>query len=158
MWDLVEKKVGTGSSGTITFSSLDGDADKLYRIIGTGNASSAALAQLYWNGAATNVTTNNWYDNAGTWTRDTGGTRLFVPTNTDVVQMEILIYADKTVASVRLAMSEVTLGGTTNVVHRGAHRYNDTTTNITSLALVLSTGNWTTKSEFWLYKLSDPTG
>lgn len=156
MWTFLEKKSGTGASGVITFSGLDGDTDKWYRIAGMGKSSSSDYHALLFNGSTTNNVASLWSDNSGTWTHSSTSGRYTGTSTANPVQMEALIYADKTAADNRAALTTSNIPDTSIRYARGLLVYTDTTTNITSLALSLGLGNWSTSSHFYLYKLTNP--
>lgn len=158
MWEFVEKKSGTGASGIITFSGLDGDTDKFYRVIGQGAASSTALHEIRFNGATTNTVSSAWYGNGSSWTHGSAVCRYTYASGTEECTLEATIYADKTTADQRIMFTRANLLTAVPRVLVATHLYNDTTTNITSISLNLSANNWTTASQFWLYKIADPAG
>lgn len=155
MWTLVEKKSGTGASAVITFSGLNGDAHKWYRIMGIGEGSSSAVYTLRINGSLTNMNTNGLYDNAGTWAAYSTQAQ-WHPASSSGVWLDAWIFADASDSFERGIITKSAKHDGTPSENVAAHGWNDTTTNITSLTLNLSAGNWSTDTHFWLYKLANP--
>ena len=157
MWEFVEKKAGTGASGTITFSGLDGDTDKMYRVVLQGVQTGFVPVTVfgYFNGASTNMGTNTWYNSGGTWTKaTTAGFMALVDGGGARTYLDIVISADKTTGEAREFRS---FGKFSTFVYWGTSWWTDTTTNLTSFSLVVS-NNWQTDTEAWLYKLAQPDG
>ena len=159
MWTLIEKKKGTGASGTITFSSLDGNTDKMYRLTGRLTPSASSTGRLLINGTGTSIESTQWYDATGTWTRTTASDGYLTQTNSSNPWMlDMLVFADATDSVTRSVQTWACTIALTSIMSLGNHRWNDSSTNITSLGIFTSSGNFNTSSALWLYKLSDPAG
>lgn len=158
---LVEKKLITADVTTITFSSLDGDTDEVYLLVGKFKFAISVGGVYQINLDPNALTTNQGSVNVA----DTGlsivtATRMAIAlgthsSNDDSVNLvEAMFHARKDVNSValeRVAKSGYTMWNSGNVLDGGviASRWNENSTNLTSLRLSLTaTGGDITTSGF----------
>jgi hypothetical protein len=159
---LVQSQYVTGTaSDSITFSSLNGDTDKLYLLtfyLKIGGPSAAAYSVSF---KPNNVATNQLSLGSSTSTSATSvGSYASSWTITSMLKGseyygQILIHADK--ASQRMfslkGAAYTAAGGV--FIQDDMMYWNETSTNLTSIVLAgSSTGNFDVGSEFHLYKYS----
>ena len=157
MWELIEKKSGTGASGRISFTGLDGDTDKFYKAIGFLVPGSSVDIRWEFNGATTSMGSRVWGENGTLWQTDgSTASTMLMAFQTSPLQLRTILYAG-TSSNDRIARSNLD-GASTNIDINTSHNTLENTTNITSIDLVVSTGNWATTTHVWLYKLTAPVG
>ena len=101
---LVETKT-LSSSGTQTFSSLNGDSDKIYFLEGDITVGSGALIEIYPNSNSGNVVTCAYITNSSSVTSPSGGTtsKLQMPAGSSISSGERLTFWCKISADGRSA-------------------------------------------------------
>ena len=155
MWTLVEKKVGTGASGTIAFTGLDGDTDKLYHFQARFELSSFTSMGFKFN--TTTPTGGNGFSGSSSSYAGSTSTLMFSGNTGLSFFASGYINAD-TVASLRRAMMYQGVALSSGAYNYGGGFYwTDTSTNLTQIQFVTTTGNYTTDAQVWLYRLTDPT-
>jgi hypothetical protein len=144
---------GTGSSGTITFSSISGSYTDLILII-SGTASGNSDLRLTFNGATTGFSDTNLYGTgttAGSQRRSNNSRIqdiLFYTTESNAI-IQIMNYANTTTYKTVLSRSNVASADVSATVGLW-----QSTSAITSLTLVAGTSNFNTGSTFTLYGIA----
>lgn len=137
---LVESQILTGAATSITFSGLDGNTDRMYRLIGmVGIAQNTSTLSITVNGAATNLSLQrvytNGFDSKSSW-------ELLGPIASGswlAVDFTFAVKANPNSQSFNrggVGNLMYSSGTTATLVIMYGLSYNDTSTNITSLALV----------------------
>jgi hypothetical protein len=144
---------GTGSSGTITFSSISGSYTDLILIV-SGTASGNSDLRLTFNGATTGFSDTNLYGTGATAgsQRRSNNSRiqdiLFYTTQSNVM-IQVMNYSNATTYKTVLARYNVPgseVGATVGLWQ--------STSAITSLTLVAGTSNFNTDSTLTLYGIA----
>ena len=160
-YESIASATGTGSSGTITFSSIPATYASLQiRVLGrSSNASDTTSFTVRYDGNA--MTNFHWLRGAGTTTASAGNTNIpiFVPAaNTTANIMGVGIVDILDYSNTTRNKTSRSFGGwdgnnvyTTNERLQLASFFRDNTSAITSISLVLTQGNWTTNSVVALY-------
>lgn len=159
MWEFVEKKVGTGASGTITFSGLDGDTDKIYYLTGLIAPDASAEARLYPNGSGSNLDGEYAEAPSSSWvvTSTPGGFLGGIDDESKLI--DLMFYADKTGGIQRRILFRLAVGHLAPYPIFGGMSWENSTTNLTSIEINLTaSANFLTTTELWLYKLAQPLG
>lgn len=156
MWTFVSKQSGDGATDNVSWSSLDGDTDKMYRIIGWAKSSVSARVAVEFNGSTTSQTCRAYRENpSGTWGLLSSIPGVLRATSTAGALIEITLYCDTSIGA-RVARSNGGEGQASPRLYTGVSIWSDTTTNVTSIAVRSNTGVLTTGSHFWLYRLTNP--
>lgn len=142
---LIQTQTVTATCTTVTFSGLNGNSDKAYYITGhmKGAITGLCIAVAQPNGASTNCHGGVYIDTGGTAARTLGSHMLLGLVGGAsgaglCSAFEATLQADATNALVRLLSgggSAVVTGGSATYMSVSSGQWNDTTTNLTSLAI-----------------------
>lgn len=159
MWELIEKKTGTGASGLISWTGLDGDVDLIYRLTGLMEPSSSDFFNILPNGLGTNLDGEYWSAATGSWAEanTTGGK--IGPASASSRLIDLMFYADKSGTQQRSIMWTEWVGEANPWMLIGGTSWEESSTNLTSLDIATGGAtNFTTETNLWLYKLLEPAG
>ncbi len=162
IWDLIETKNIASDVTTITFAGLDGDVDKVYKMVFRNKYTPATnnTWSLRPNGLTTNQISVNFNQ------RNAGSTNpsLFVVTQLNILQQRLVhfggtLYFNAATGQIRqmiqhLAFDRTSLGriGTSHT----AGAWTDTTTNVTSLVVASAVAGGITAGSIWsLYRINE---
>lgn len=142
---LVERKLVTVSSTTVTFSGLDGNTDEIYKFIFNfkNGAGSQAVYQFRPNALATNQSVKQWDDSNGGASASDLRFAVAAATSGEVAG-DAVFYAkcDPNGQTVRRKYhsrtAESQAGAGTNLLWQFAGTWNETSTNITSIDITSS--------------------
>jgi hypothetical protein len=150
---------GTGSSATVTFTSISGSYTDLIIIGSIRSTSSTSIMRYQYNSATTNYSATTLYGtgSAAASFRTTGesgiygiggsGTYVASASNTFTsFTLNVFNYANSTTYKTSLLRT----GGSANA-EGNVGLWRATATPITSISLVLDTGNFTSDTNFTLY-------
>lgn len=162
---LVEHKTITANATSVTFSSLDGNTDGVYRLVVKvlNNAASLTTYRLKPNGLTSNLYGQQQYvasSGGNAWgALDTGTVNpAFISNGASLwVTGTVDIYARKNAHSIAAPMLYTGFAssgdGSSMLLHLVGGIWTDTSTNLTSLEYLASQANGIGDgSEFWLYK------
>lgn len=159
---LIERKLLTASATSVTFSSLDGNAEGVYRLVTRilNRSGSTASYTLRPNGATTNQNSSRGYSNNGSGGNDTTTTLRFAEceNNMDIVsQTDFFARCDPdSIATKRWYTGHYTAFSAGVIVAMVGGRWNETSTNMTTLEVVSSVSNGLGEgSEITLYKYAE---
>lgn len=159
MWTLVSKQVGDGVSGTLTWSGLNGDVDKMYRLVGRVEPVVASTRiSVRPNGSSSDLDGEYWIGGSS-WSRvtTTDGTLIAFSSPGETPFFDMTIFADKSGGEQR-RFGWLLWDKTPNPEPAiGAHAWEDSATLLTSLTME-AFGGFTTATAVWLYKLTNPAG
>ena len=155
-WTFLEKKSGTGASASITFSGLDGDADKMYKVIGYIDSSSPTDVRLEFNGATTSMGNLVWGELGTNWGTDSSTASTFLAnTQSSHCQLRTLMFAG-TSSEWRHSRTRFDASSVAGDINPSHATYEQKTTNVTSIEFFCTAGSWSTTSHLWLYKMTSP--
>lgn len=159
---LVQAQTLTGAATDITFSSLDGNTDVMYRLMGLAKvAPTSTTVTLLINGVTTNLSYQRLYNGGN----DTTANLISTSGTNQYLQLDLVIMAKanpNSQAYVRTIRGQGTITNSTPAILFVIDYdilYNDTSTNITSIALHGDqAGSFADGSYFSLYKYSQSAG